>query len=419
MACWGRQRIAPQGVGRPNATADPEGKGQRLWTCGIARFKLSLLGTVPARKRKSADQVCEGNPMEGDCRTTDRRRKLPQEPAREDTVIRKVFDTRSVRLSDRVAYWRDTICHNLIGVRCEGASGLNFEGHVSVLAGEQTALAEIKAGPHRAWTARDVPRERDFLYLYIQNVGQLNLRRDEGDFSLLPGDMYLHDAAMDHQFQFGESFEQIALRIPKALARQRWPELRHVRFMMFDGRSRPVNKLISALSHGLLESADDLVEREVSAAVTAAFDMFVTSVNARDPQVFDRIPPTDRLLERAKRFISAEVHNHALTATSVAAETGVSRRYLDVLFAREDTSTTAHILNLRLDRCAADLRRPGARSDRISELAYAWGFADPGQFSRAFRRRFGCSQANIDESTCSRIEQKSFQPSIFCREFRR
>lgn len=152
----------------------------------------------------------------------------------------------------------------------------------------------------------------------MQNQGQPSLRRDEGDFPLQPGDIYRHDAATDHQFQFSEAFEHIALRIPKAMARQRWSELRHVRCMMFEGRGRPVNRLILSLSQGLLVLADDLTWREVSAAISAAFEMFVTSVNARD-----------------------------------------------------GSSTTAHILNLRLDRCAADLRRPGAWADRISELAYA------------------------------------------------
>lgn len=294
-------------------------------------------------------------------------------------------------MSDRISYWRDTICRSLIGVRCEGATGSNFEGQVSVLAGEQTALAQISAGPHTAWTANDVPREKEFFYLYVQNKGQLNLRRDEGDFVLQPGDLYLHDAATDHRFHFPESFEHLAMRIPKPLAKRKWPELQSVSYMMFDGRRRPVNRLISSLSSGLMVAADDLMEREVSASVVAAFELFVQSVNARDSQAFERVPPPDKVLQRAKRFISDAIQDPDLKAARVATEVGISRRYLDMLFAREESSAAAHIRNLRLDRCAAELRRPRARFSRISEVAYTWGFRDPGQFSRAFRRKFGCS----------------------------
>ena len=186
-----------------------------------------------------------------------------------------------------------------------GATGSNFEGQVSVLAGEQTALAQISAGPPtRPGRRTIVPREKEFFYLYVQNRGQLNLRRDEGDFVLQPGDLYLHDAATDHRFHFPESFEHLAMRIPKPLAKRKWPELQSVSYMMFDGRRRPVNRLISSLSSGLMVAADDLMEREVSASVVAAFELFVQSVNARDSQAFDRVPPPDKVLQRAKRFIS-------------------------------------------------------------------------------------------------------------------
>lgn len=308
-----------------------------------------------------------------------------------ETHIHIVFDTKSVRLSDRIEYWRDTICHNLIGVRCQGASWANFEGRVSVLGGERGALAQISAGPHVAWTSSEVPREKGFYYLFVQREGQLNLRRDEGDFTLLPGDLYLHDAETEHQFHFPENFEHLALRIPSALARKHWPGLHNVQFMLHDGRNQPVNRLISALASELMENAEDLLEAEVSASVMAAFDIFVQSVNAREPQHFGGLPTPVKLLRRAKQHISAHLSDATLTPDRVAQELGVSRRYLDVLFGRDGKTASGHIQDLRLSRCAAELRSNRAHPRQISNIAYDWGFRDASSFSRAFRQKYGCS----------------------------
>lgn len=305
-----------------------------------------------------------------------------------DTPIHISFNTHDVRLSDRMAYWRDTICHSLIGVKCEGLSSTHFDGRVSVLGGGQAALAKIEAGPHRAWTSKEIPRGKDFFYLFVQNKGQMHLRRDEGDFVLGPGDLYLHDAETDHQFLFPEHFEHIALRVPKDVARKRWPEFSNARFMLLAGKGRPVNRLISSLSQGLMSEPGDLLEQEVNAAVTAAFDLFVHSVNARDPKLFTKFPQPGRVLERAKKVISANLEKSDLTPSWVAQEVGVSRRYLDKLFVRGGASIADHIQNLRLSRAASELCLDHPRGKRMSDFAFKWGFTNASHFSRAFRRKF-------------------------------
>lgn len=310
---------------------------------------------------------------------------------RREAKIHVVFDTKSVRLSDRIEYWRDTICHNLIGVRCQGTSWSNFEGRVSVLGGEGGALAQIAAGPHVAWTSSDVPREKGYYYLFVQRQGCVNLRRDEGDFALLPGDLYLHNAETEHQFHFPDNFEHLALRIPTQLARQHWPDLQNVQFMLHNGRDQPVNRLISALASELMENAEDLLEPEVSASVMATFDMFVQSVNARDPQRFGGLPAPVKLLRRAKQYISGQLGDATLTPDRVAQELGITRRYLDLLFKREGKTTNAYIQDLRLSRCAAELRLERDHPRAISSIAYDWGFRDPSSFSRAFRQKYECS----------------------------
>ena len=316
------------------------------------------------------------------------------------TTIHVVFDTNDVRFSDRIPFWKDTICHHLIGVRCQGASSSGFEGRVSVLGGQDGALAQIAAGPHVAWTDDNVPREKDFFYLFVQSRGDVHIRRNEGDFTLRPGDLYLHDAKTDHQFEFPDSFEHLALRVPSGFARRHWPEFRNLNFMLYEGNKQPANRLVTTLAAALIEAADQLNEQEVSTSVIAAFNIFVSSVNARQPEHFNAIPSPVLLLQRAKHYIAAHLQDVDLSAQRVAQMHGITRRYLDTLFAQEGTTATTHIQDLRLSRCAAELERHRATSVPVSEIAYDWGFRDPSSFARAFRRKHGCSPSAYRKGYC-------------------
>jgi AraC family transcriptional regulator, positive regulator of tynA and feaB len=75
----------------------------------------------------------------------------------------------------------------------------------------------------------------------------------------------------------------------------------------------------------------------------------------------------------------------------VAAEAGISLRYLQKLFTQRGATCRGFIDSLRLDHAGRLLRRRAIASTRqpISEIAYASGFNDYNYFSQKFRRRFG------------------------------
>ncbi|MBN9063816.1 MAG: helix-turn-helix transcriptional regulator [Rhizobiales bacterium] len=96
--------------------------------------------------------------------------------------------------------------------------------------------------------------------------------------------------------------------------------------------------------------------------------------------------------ERALRHIRGRLADRGLTPTSVAEACGVSRAYLHEIFrAGGDAGVEETIVAERLDRARSILTAPGASAMQIAAIAYRVGFSDPAHFSRAFRRRFGCS----------------------------
>jgi AraC-like DNA-binding protein len=84
-----------------------------------------------------------------------------------------------------------------------------------------------------------------------------------------------------------------------------------------------------------------------------------------------------------------------LTAASLAAELGISRRYVSQLLEETGQTFSEYVLAKRLDRAAQLLGDPRHDHRRISDLAFATGFIDLSHFNRSFRRRFGVTPSDL------------------------
>lgn len=84
----------------------------------------------------------------------------------------------------------------------------------------------------------------------------------------------------------------------------------------------------------------------------------------------------------------------------IAREVGLSVRALHAGFRREfGCSPKQHLQRLRLDRAHAELQ--AGTELRVIDVAYRWGFSNPGRFAGAYRERFGTSPAG-DRGDASR-----------------
>jgi AraC family transcriptional activator of tynA and feaB len=100
---------------------------------------------------------------------------------------------------------------------------------------------------------------------------------------------------------------------------------------------------------------------------------------------------TDKLFNRIRGVIRDRFADPDFGPREVAAEVGISLRYLQKLFTERDSTSSEYIYSLRLEH-AAHLRRPLlATRQPLSEVAYACGFRSYPHFARKFRHRFGYS----------------------------
>jgi AraC-like DNA-binding protein len=95
------------------------------------------------------------------------------------------------------------------------------------------------------------------------------------------------------------------------------------------------------------------------------------------------------------RMIAQQFGNPGLSAAAIAAQLGITPRYVHLLLEATGCSFAQHLLDQRLEQAAALLRDPGRQGERITAIARQTGFADLSHFNRAFRRRFGDTPSGV------------------------
>jgi AraC-like DNA-binding protein len=213
---------------------------------------------------------------------------------------------------------------------------------------------------------------------------------DGRDATLRPGDFAIHDSTRPYALSFETAFSQVIYQIPRNLLRQRLGCFDHYTAVKVSGQNQ-LGKLASdfMVNAGRL---NDQIEPGVAERLSLqAIDLMSLALSTEtSAQTYGcRSSHRSALLYRAKSFVDSHLRekiNPALLATAL----GCSTRYVNGLFADENTTLGEYVLMRRLEHCRSDLA-DGPRGRRVSEIAYAWGFNSSGHFCRSFKARFNAS----------------------------
>jgi AraC-like DNA-binding protein len=105
----------------------------------------------------------------------------------------------------------------------------------------------------------------------------------------------------------------------------------------------------------------------------------------------------DMLFMRVCRIIKNRFADPDMSPREVAAEAGISLRYLQKLFTVRGSTCSHHMCSARLDHASHLIeRRAVMKTGRpLSDIAYACGFRDYTHFARGFRKRFGAAPGAV------------------------
>jgi AraC-like DNA-binding protein len=237
-------------------------------------------------------------------------------------------------------------------------------------------------------TRRDVRlADVDWYCVLFQMAGRSRLTQDDSAIQLDVGDVGLLDGAKPSIRLSQNGARWLSIYLPRQSV------ISHLGFEpqgCLCGRGETLAARV--LRQLVLESLEDegsTVARLDPHMRLALYDLVGALFAQSVPSVGSR--HSTKLFRRICNIVEDGCANPDFGPNEVAAETGISLRYLQKLFTERGSTCSEFIYSRRLDHAARLVNRRTSlgTNQPLSEIAYACGFRDYTHFARKFRHRFG------------------------------
>ncbi|MDD2725226.1 MAG: helix-turn-helix domain-containing protein [Methylovulum sp.] len=251
-------------------------------------------------------------------------------------------------------------------------------------------------------TLQRLPREPDLIsqdayFAAIHLSGNYCLLQNGREVFLKPGDMTLYDATLPHLIRCPQPFSKLLVSIPRPILKERVSGIEHCTALHIPGHLG-IGSVAANFIRSCADQAGELNAQEFSTLSEHALDLLTLALATVRPTNFNLSKSRSIALHRVKAFVENHLSDPALNPSKVSAGTGLSPRYINLLFHNEDTSLMRYVWRRRLERCRQDIQSDAHAGRRISDIAFRWGFNDLSHFSRGFRFLFGCSPTECREA---------------------
>ena len=299
------------------------------------------------------------------------------------------WSTGDVAPRKSLEYWNRIFAENVLRLDISSHARSHFVGRVvgAGLGRTQiyfiTAESDQKADHGHACVAQ---RGDDSLCLIHIRCGGFHFETQGRSVDLMVGDCMLLDSKQLFRFSLPNSSAALIVRITADWLRRWIPQFEDVAGIRIDG-SRGWGQ---TLSHAL-SNVDPMHVAELALPGSTVADqlggLLTLAVDTNAPAAAG----CHRLWQRVRRTMRDICLTGDLDPGLVAAQIGISKRYLHKLFAAAGTTFRRELYDLRIAEGERLLMLPHGKRLSVTEIALACGFYDASHFARQFRLRHGSS----------------------------
>lgn len=306
--------------------------------------------------------------------------------------MKTTITTKGVDLAARSRHWHEAIGQAYFPLDLSFRRPEAFDGELSMWQLGEVSLSRLTSD---ALMYRRLPKHlqiqgpEEFL-ITLPAKSELLFAQGGREVRANPGAFFIERSHEPYEFSHAEPADLWVMKLSLAMlgGRVRAPD----RFcsLQFDA-TNGANGLFVDMVHLIPQRYDAMTEEARSIVGRQLADLLALALQS-DERVLSSGGSTVRMahLARIESFVRRHLANPDLGPDEVAAGCGVSVRYLHELLRDTNQTLGSWIRDQRLAAAREDLSNP--RDKRaIGEIAYARGFADQAQFSRAFRQRYGIS----------------------------
>lgn len=302
------------------------------------------------------------------------------------------FSTADIEPWHKKAWLREVIGREYADVEIIPPAQAPLFNEMTLYPWQSGHLSVIHSGSIRiARGAREITQPQlDNYFAVVLLSGRYALQQHGREVFLSPGDITLYDATRPHHIHCPQAFSKLIISIPRAILHQHLPTAGQYTARRIDGQSG-TGAVLSALIRTLASQVTLLSVDSFNTSMESAIDLLCMACHEQNPGALYLSRSGTLSLIRVKEFIASHLHLGELDSETIAAATGLSSRYINQLFAGENTSLMRYVWQQRLMHSARALHHSAHRHQSISEIALACGFNDFSHFSRAFKSQFGLS----------------------------
>ena len=301
-------------------------------------------------------------------------------------AVLETLSTRGMAAPERLPFWNEVTARMVAPIRVEVAEPGMFQAHIRRRRCRDIELLSLTSSPAHIVSTRDLDRA-GVLNLQLQLSGRSINNTGGRSCALEEGDFTLYDPTQPLSLTFSEPTEALVVRLPLASAEERLPKLRRMAGIKVRGDVGP-----GAAVARFLRTCWAELERDECDWAETLDDVIWPMLELA--YAGERVVPCEvsRREERRRALfatIEHQLEDPDLDSATIARSSGVSARYVQMLFAEMATTPSAFIQQRRLERAARRLEGDGRAA--ITDVAFDVGFNDLSSFCRAFRRRFDVS----------------------------
>ncbi|MFJ9829654.1 helix-turn-helix domain-containing protein [Streptomyces sp. NPDC101160] len=303
-----------------------------------------------------------------------------------------------LRPGERFEWFSDLISREVIPTALSTECPADFEAEAAVLELGDVRMARFAFSPLRSRRTPALIRRGDpeQYQLGLIHSGRASFSQLRNDCSVSAGDLVFWDTSRPSDAEIpvqARRMELLMLQLPRhalPLADRNADRLLASRIPADQGTAAVLATFLRSLEAHAAQCAS---QRELGRLGSIAVDLLAAGL-AQRLDAEEELPAevrTQALLRHVHTFVDDHLGDPDLTPATIAARHNISLRTLHQLFQGTGETVQARIRRRRLERCRADLGRPGPLGHPIAVIAARWGFSGPTVFSRSFREAYGMS----------------------------
>lgn len=314
-----------------------------------------------------------------------------------------VLSTDHLPRAQRQEWLREVIGREYANVEIEPPPAGRLFNEMTIYPWRDLRLSSIRSNAITIERSRSEPTRisQDAYLAVVLLSGDYSLEQDGREVTLRPGDMTIYDATRPHRIFCPRRFSKLIVSIPRPKLKERVGGVEHSSALRIAG-DRGAGAVTAAFLRSCAGQAHDLSGAEFAALSENWFDILTLALTSGEPASGMASPGRAMARARIKRFVEQNLGKPDLDAAMVAADVGISQRYVNDILSDEGRSLMRYVLTRRLEKCRRDLSTPAGAGTQITEVAFRWGFNDLSHFSRSFKQRYGLSPRDFRRLNCDR-----------------